>query len=88
MFFDPRQHKPWSESLSIVLQVGLTMAGCIVACFFAGRFLDQWMGTRGFMTVFMTLFGVVGGAVVCYRQVMETLRSGDESDSGPNHGRD
>ena len=78
---DFKNHRNWAESLTIVLQLGLTMAGCIVSCFFAGRFIDRWLGLRAVATVALTLFGVLGGAVVCYRQIMETL-----SPPKPNEG--
>jgi len=71
MGFDYKKNRVWAENLSIVMQLGLTMAGCIVLCFFIGRYIDQWLGTRGiFITVF-TIFGVVGGANVTYRQILE-----------------
>jgi lipid-A-disaccharide synthase-like uncharacterized protein len=84
---DFKKHRNWAESLTIVLQLGLTMAGCIVSCFFAGRFIDQWLGSRAIATVLFTLFGVIGGAVVCYRQIMEALsppkpNEGTRSDGG------
>lgn len=88
MALDYKRHRPWAEHLSIVLQIGLTMAGCIVFCFFAGRYLDRLLGSGGVMTVLLTLFGIIGGGVVCYRQIMETLtdRAGADGDSG--HGGD
>jgi len=83
---DYKKHRPWAENLSIVLQIGLTMAGCIVACFFAGRYLDRLLHSGGLMTVLATLFGIIGGGVVCYRQIMETLAERPDSTSGPGHG--
>jgi hypothetical protein len=82
------KHKAWAENLSIVLQLGLTMAGCIVCCFFAGRYLDRWLGTRGVLTVLLTLFGVVGGGVVSYRQISEILVGRDGSDDTSAPGND
>jgi len=84
MGFDYKKNRVWAENLSIVMQLGLTMAGCIVLCFFIGRYIDQWLGTRGiFITVF-TIFGVVGGANVTYRQILEITadksNSKDEND--------
>jgi len=58
--------------LQIIFQIGLTMVGCIVFCFFVGLKLDQWLGTRAVFTVIFILFGVIGGANVAYRQIMET----------------
>lgn len=75
--FSYNKNRAWSENLSIVMQLGLTMAGCIFACFFAGRWLDQVLGLKGAFTVFLTIFGIVGGATVAYGQIMEVI--GDES---------
>lgn len=88
MVLDYKKHRPWAENLSIVLQIGLTMAGCIIACFFAGRYLDSWLGSRGILTVVLTLFGIIGGGVVSYRQIMETFTERSDSDPGPDHGSD
>jgi len=86
--FDYKKNRSWTENLTIVLQLGLTMAGCIVFCFFVGLKLDQWLGTKGvFVTVF-TILGVAGGANVAYRQIMEIFEekkndhdaSGDRTD--------
>ena len=85
MVLDYRKHRPWAENLSIVLQIGLTMAGCIVACFFAGRYLDRLLDSGGLMTILATLFGIIGGAVVCYRQIMETVKDRSDSDPGADH---
>ncbi len=85
MGFDYKKNRVWAENLSIVMQLGLTMAGCIVLCFFIGRYIDQWLGTRGiFITVF-TIFGVVGGANVTYRQILEI--TADKSDAKENTSR-
>lgn len=55
------------------MQLGLTMVGCIVFCFFIGWYIDKWLGTRGiFITVF-TILGVAGGANVAYRQILEIM---------------
>ena len=88
MVLDYKQQRPWAENLAIVLQVGLTMAGCIVACFFAGRYLDRWFGSRGILTVLLTLFGIIGGGVISYRQIMETVADPSDKDSGSEHGSD
>ena len=88
MDFKYKKNRVWAEGLHIVMQIGLTMAGCIVFCFFIGLFLDKWLGTRGvFVTIFIIL-GVVGGAVTVYRQILQTLdnQSQDKKDSS-NEGR-
>jgi F0F1-type ATP synthase assembly protein I len=83
--FDYRKNRPWLENLTVVTQLGLTMAGCILFCFYVGYRLDGWLGTRGiFVTVFI-LLGIVGGAVVVYRQIMEALQDKDRK-KGPENG--
>ena len=87
-FFDYKKNRAWTENLSIVMQLGLTMAGCIVFCFFIGFKLDGWLGTRGvFVTIFI-LLGIVGGGVVVYRQINEIFdekkrRNEPEEDEKP-----
>lgn len=74
-FFDYKNHRPWAENLQIVMQLGLTMAGCIIFCFFLGWFLDRWLGTGGVFVSLFILLGVLGGANVVYRQIMEIIES-------------
>ena len=57
----------------LVMQFGLTLVGCIVFCFFVGRYLDRWLGTKGIFITIFTLLGVAGGANVVYRQITEVL---------------
>ncbi len=81
-FFDYRKNRPWAESLSIVMQIGLTMAGCIGFCFFVGRQIDRWLGWNGIGVTVMTLLGILGGANVVYRQIMALLAPGAPDDPG------
>lgn len=84
MVFNFKKNRAWAENLSIVIQIGLTMAGCILFCFFIGLYLDKWLGTRGvFITIFIIL-GVIGGAVTVYRQILQTLdkQSQNKNNSG------
>jgi F0F1-type ATP synthase assembly protein I len=71
MFFDYKKNRAWVENLSIVMQIGLTMAGCIVFCFFVGLYLDKWLETKGIFVTVFTILGVIGGGVTVYRQIME-----------------
>lgn len=83
MKFDYNKNRFWAENLHVVTQIGLTMAGCIVFCFWIGYLIDGWIGTRGvFVTVF-TILGIVGGANVVYRQIMEIMVP-EEQDSRPD----
>ena len=79
MRFNYKKHRPWLENLSILMQIGLTMAGCIVFCFFLGLYLDRWFTTKGLFVTIFTLLGVVGGAVTVYRQIREILEPRQKS---------
>jgi F0F1-type ATP synthase assembly protein I len=74
MFFDYKKNSVWAENLSVVMQIGLTMAGCICFCFFVGLYLDRWLGTRGILTAVFILLGIAGGANVVYRQIIEIMK--------------
>lgn len=88
MGFDYKKNRAWAENLTIVMQLGLTMAGCIVFCFFVGLYLDKWLGTNGiFVTIFIIL-GVIGGANVAYRQVMEIFKDKEKSHRHLDNGSD
>lgn len=82
--FDYKRNRAWTENLYIVTQLGLTMAGCIAFCFFIGLYLDKWLGTKGiFITIFIIL-GVIGGANVVYRQIMEITEVKKEDNNSGN----
>ena len=42
MLFNYKRNRAWAENLSIVMQIGLTMAGCIVFCFFVGLYINDF----------------------------------------------
>jgi len=73
MFLNYKKNRAWAENLSIIMQIGLTMAGCIVFCFFVGLYLDKWLGIRGIFVTIFTILGVIGGGVTVYRQIMEVI---------------
>ncbi len=72
-FFDYKKNRTWAENLQIIAQVGLTMAGCILFCLWVGLKIDRMLGTRGPFIAIFTLLGIIGGAVVAYRQLMEVI---------------
>ena len=85
--FDYKRDRPWVENLYIVTQLGLTMAGCIAFCFFVGLYIDRWLGTKGvFITIFIIL-GVIGGANVVYRQILEIIEQKEDDKTNPENGR-
>ena len=71
MVFNYKKNRAWAEGLHIVMQAGLTMAGCIVFCFLVGLYLDRWLGTKGIFIAIFTILGVVGGGVTVYRQILD-----------------
>ncbi len=84
MLFNYKKNRAWTENLTIVMQIGLTMAGCIVFCFFVGLYLDKWLGTKGIFVTIFTILGVIGGGVTVYRQIMEVIE--DKSNDRKNRG--
>jgi len=84
MSFNYKKNRVWAENLTIVMQIGLTMAGCIVFCFFIGLYLDRWMGTRGIFVTIFTILGVIGGGVTVYRQILEVIE--DKGSNRENRG--
>ena len=78
MFFDFKKNRAWAENLAIVMQIGLTMAGCIVFCFFIGLYLDKWIGTKGIFVAIFTVLGVIGGGVTVYRQIFKVVQQEEE----------
>jgi len=83
MLFNYQKNRVWAENLSIVMQIGLTMAGCIVFCFFVGLYLDKWLGTKGIFVTIFTVLGVIGGGVSVYRQITAAIdmKPGDTKDT-------
>lgn len=75
--FNYKKNQPWAENMQIVMQLGLTMAGCVGFCFYVGYQIDKWLATRGLFISIFTILGVIGGGVVVYRQIMETFEDKD-----------
>jgi F0F1-type ATP synthase assembly protein I len=86
MVLNYKKNRAWAENLSIVMQIGLTMAGCIVFCFFIGLYLDKWLGTKGIFVTLFIILGIVGGAVTVYRQISETLKTPLENNKDSTNG--
>ena len=84
MVFNYNKNRPWVENLSVVMQIGLTMAGCIVFCFFIGLYLDKWIGTKGIFVTIFTILGVVGGAITVYRQIIEVIDAKSDGKDEPD----
>ena len=78
-------HGKWVDDLTLVTQLGLTMAGSILFCFAIGYHLDKWLHTRGlFITIFI-LLGVAGGGYTVYRQIMRSTKTDEiKNEKGSN----
>ena len=88
MIFDYKKNRAWTENLSIVMQLGLTMAGCIGFCFFIGLKLDHWLETKGVFVSIFTVLGVIGGGNVAYRQILEVIQDKESDKQNSENGVD
>ena len=84
MPFNYKKNRPWIENFSIITKFGMTMVGCIFFCFFIGRYLDEFLGTRGIFVAIFTVLGVIGGGIVVYRQILEVTENKEENDNSGN----
>lgn len=83
-FFKYGNNRIWAESAHIIIQIGLTMAGCIIFCFFVGKLIDSWLGTKGIFITIFTLLGIAGGANVIYRQIIKITEPDVKEDNSHN----
>ncbi len=88
MFFDFKKDRAWMENLTLVMQLGLTMVGCILFCFFIGYQIDKWLGFRGIFVSIFTLMGIIGGGVVVYRQILEVFEEKGKDKKNDENGGD
>ena len=86
MFFDYKKNRPWAENLQIIMQLGLTMVGCILFCFYIGLKLDGWMGTKGIFVSLFVILGIIGGAITAYRQILEITEKDKSDKTAPKDG--
>ena len=78
MDFRYKKNSVWAEGLHIVMQTGLTMAGCIIFCFFVGLYIDKWLGTKGIFVTIFILLGIIGGGITVYRQILDITKDSAE----------
>ena len=86
MLFNYKKNRAWAEGLQIVMQVGLTMAGCIIFCFFIGFYLDKWLDTKGLFIVIFIVLGIIGGGVTVYRQILDITKDAAKDHDHPQNG--
>lgn len=80
-----REYKELMEQLTLVTQLGLTMAGSIIFGFAVGYYLDKWLGTRGLFLSVFTILGIIGGGYTVYRQIIKA-GPGREGEGPPKSG--
>ena len=80
-FFDLKKNKPWTQDATIIMQLGLTMVGCIAFCFYIGFKLGELFGFKALFMIIFIVLGVVGGGVVCYRQILEITSGSKQGDN-------
>jgi len=88
--FDFKRDARMLDDLALPIQIGLTMAGSILFCGAVGYFIDKWLGIRGPFTAIFIFIGVIGGAVIVYRQIGEVvdLKGKSRSKSKADNERD
>ena len=60
------------NQVTMVTQLGLTMAGSILLGLLIGYYLDKWLlHTKGPFIVVFILLGIVGGGYTVYREIMK-----------------
>jgi len=64
--------------MTLVMQIGLTMAGSILFCFAIGYYLDKWLHTKGLFIAIFILMGIIGGGYTAYRQIMEATNEDEK----------
>lgn len=84
MFFNFKNDTGWAEHLILVSQLGFTMVGSIMLCFFVGYYLDKWLGTKAVFTIIFIILGVIGGGVTVYRQIM-TITEDTQKETKDHH---
>jgi len=84
--FDIKRDKEWFTQLTLVSQLGLTMAGSILLGLVIGYYLDKWLlHTKGPFTVVFILLGIVGGGYTVYRQIMEATDQEGKKEEDQSH---
>ena len=78
--FNFKEHTKWVDSTTLVMQVGLTMAGSILFCLAIGYYLDKWLNTKPIFIILFILLGIAGGGVTVYRQIMEATAKDEKRD--------
>ena len=84
--FDIKKEKEWINQVTLVTQLGFTMAGSILLGLVIGYYLDKWLlHTKGPFTVVFILLGIVGGGFTVYRQILEATDQEAQNKKDQSH---
>lgn len=77
------------QPLTLVTQLGVTMAVSIVLSLLLGLWIDNTYGTKPWATLVLAILGIVGGTVVVYRMVSEAIAAAaGDGDVAPSNTED
>jgi ATP synthase protein I len=71
------ERPPWTE-MADVAQVGLTLVVATVIGLGAGYYLDQWLGTKPWLTLVGLGFGIAAGFLNLFRAVKKLQQDGND----------
>ena len=64
------QKREIGNALTLLTQIGVTMATCIVLMLLLGRFLDNWLGSSPWATIVCVLLGCTAAIRSMYTLAM------------------
>lgn len=64
----------WQRALGNALSMATNMAAAIALGYFAGKYLDKWLGTDPWLTLLLFLLGVATGLKIVYDQAFGRSR--------------
>ena len=59
------------RAFSLISQLGLTTAGCVIVGLLFGRFLDRWLGTAPLFTLILVFIGAGAALKIIYDLAMD-----------------
>ncbi|HAA89103.1 MAG: Uncharacterized protein XD63_0576 [Thermoanaerobacterales bacterium 50_218] len=68
------------RALSLMTNIGLTMAASVLIGYFMGHYLDKWILHKedSWFTIVFSLFGIAAGFRVIFRLINESLQDQDK----------
>ncbi len=67
-------------TLTLIGQLGVIMAACVLVGLFLGVFLDRRLHSSPVLTILSLLAGVAGGMTAIYKMIMRTIEQKPQSD--------